>query len=66
MAAAALAVLGKAGVRCNRIGRRIVGLASGPSRRAGKEAPLFDDCGEDLQRLGPRMRSGSCKDRGGP
>lgn len=42
------AILGEATGSRNRIGRRIVGLASAPTGRAGRAAPPFDGCGEDL------------------
>lgn len=42
------AVLGEAVGSRNRIGRRIVGLGEVASGRAGKQAPPFDGCGEDL------------------
>jgi cell division protease FtsH len=41
-------VLGEAVGSRNRIGRRIVGLASGAPERAGKQAPPFDGCCDDL------------------
>ncbi|TFZ61373.1 ATP-binding protein [Methylorubrum sp. Q1] len=41
-------VLGEAVGSRNRIGRRIIGLASGAPERAGKQAPPFDGCGDDL------------------
>ncbi|CAX24600.1 conserved protein of unknown function [Methylorubrum extorquens DM4] len=41
-------VLGEAVGSRNRIGRRIVGLASGAPERAGKQAPPFDSCCDDL------------------
>lgn len=42
------AVLGEATESRSRIGRRIVGLADAPRARAGRTAPPFDGCGEDL------------------
>ncbi|WP_375274186.1 AAA family ATPase [Methylorubrum thiocyanatum] len=42
------AILGEAVGSRNRIGRRIVGLGEAASGRAGKQAPPFDGCGEDL------------------
>jgi cell division protease FtsH len=47
-AATVESVLGEAVGSGSRIGRRIVGLASAASGRAGREAPPFDGCGEDL------------------
>lgn len=41
-------ILGEAVGSRNRIGRRIVGLASGGPERAGKQAPPFDGCCDDL------------------
>lgn len=46
--ATAESVLGEAVSSRSRIGRRIVGLASSVSERAGKQAPPFDGCGDDL------------------
>ena len=42
-------VLGEAVGSRNRIGRRIVGLASGGPERAGKQAPPFHGCCDDPQ-----------------
>ncbi|MBA9066297.1 ATP-dependent 26S proteasome regulatory subunit [Methylobacterium sp. RAS18] len=46
--ATVVSVLGEAVGSRNRIGRRIVGLASGAPERAGKQAPPFDGCCDDL------------------
>lgn len=42
------AMLGEAIGSRSRIGRRIVGLAPASTARAGRQAPPFDGCGEDL------------------